>query len=957
MAKGINQGSSSQKRIAQLQAEQAGLEKTSKEYLRIQDIIDKINRKLENSVENIEEFSDSVKSLGAYVGKSNKLFETMNLLSDSMQASMISISGTLKAMPAEAGKFKKEAYKATDAYKRMGNVMAVNMKKLKKQQITTTQYNESILDSYDDLEESIERLESQLDGLTGTARTYGEVALRTFKGQKDALEAAAKAAEKSKNQLEGMGFALDTISSTGIPGMNELSKIITTSMEGGKGLTLAFAALGAALGKMAYDLGFFGDKLKTVAKYDGILAGINAQIETINKKVDLGLFGGRNFVAEEAAMDFGLAMTNARLEFEAASKTALFGNGLGSVQYGAAQLQMAGISAEKIAGAMKETSQLMGSNVSAKFGANVAILAQRTGQSEGSIAAINDYFMRASNTSAEVALNMQEGMRAMAEQANINLGALMEDVAEASKNALSYQIKSGPALAKAAAFANSIGVKFTSIAEAGKNMVLNYKDSIKAEMSLSAMLGRRVDLSQVRALFASGDTKGAMKALKAQGLNPANMNMFQQQQLSQALGGANLDDLQKIATRTGREAGLGQGNVGIGNQGFLSRNQAAESAKQIGMAVASALAAVAKSEKLQGPIEQQRQRAIEENTGGLKDLMYARDRTETVKTIALGIGAAIPMLVGALALRFGGRALMGLLKGAAPGLSNIFKGGTAAAGATAGVANSGLKMVKGGLVQNAQGKFVSRAQADAFKASQGWVQAKSGVYYKPGSSQANAIMAAKGGMTGGVAPTSLATGVANTAKVGFGGKVASNLAGGVKGVGGVLSVLTAALDYKSRKEAGQTTLQAASGAGGGATGALAGAALGSAIVPVVGTIIGGAIGYWAGSSLADTLTGANEPTVEAQEETQAQVELSNQQLQTELKNGKLLDANEYSVELQQKMLVMMGLQIEYLNDIAISNRTFNTVNLDGKKVLDLLNSRVNKGYGVTRLASVNRKVG
>jgi len=176
-------------------------------------------------------------------------------------------------------------------------------------------------------------------------------------------------------------------------------------------------------------------------------------------------------------------------------------------------------------------------------------------------------------------------------------------------------------------------------------------------------------------------------------------------------------------------------------------------------------------------------------------------------------------------------------------------------------------------------------------------------------------------------------------------------------VGGVLSVLTAALDYKNRKEAGQTTLQAASGAGGGATGALAGAALGSAIVPVVGTIIGGAIGYWAGSSLADTLTGANKPTVEAQEETQAQVELSNQQLQSELQNGNLLDANEYSVELQQKMLVMMGLQIEYLNDIAESNRTINPVNLDGKKVLDLLNSRVNKGYGVTRLASVNRKVG
>jgi len=949
MAKGINQGSSSQRRITELQAEQAGLEKTSKEYLKIQDIIDKINRKLENSVENIEEFSDSVKSLGAYVGKSNKLFETMNLLSDSMQASMISISGTLKAMPAEAGKFKKEAYKATDAYKRMGNVMAVNMKKLKKQQITTTQYNESILDSYDDLEESIERLESQLDSLTGTAKVQGEVALRTFKGQKDALEAAAKAAEKSKNAIQGLDFATSQFAATGIPAAGEFGKVLETSAQGGKGLVLAMAALGAALGKVAYDLGLVGDKIGTIAEYDLRLAPITSRIEQIKNAVT-GLVK-----IDRAGGKFAFELQRMAAQFEAASKTALFGDRLGSVGYGAAQLQMAGISAEKIAGAMKETSQLMGSNVSAKFGANVAILAQRTGQSEGSIAAINDYFMRASNTSAEVALNMQEGMRAMAEQANINLGALMEDVAEASKNALSYQIKSGPALAKAAAFANSIGVKFTSIAEAGKNMVLNYKDSIKAEMSLSAMLGRRVDLSQVRALFASGDTKGAMKALKAQGLNPANMNMFQQQQLSQSLGGANLDDLQKIATRTGREVGLGEGNVGRGNQGFLSRTQAAQEA----LNVANARISVAEAD-FDIKTRQLEDEAIQKEIlkrGELYDLMEKELQLKTKKDIATGLGQFLSSIVGAIV----GAGITALMLRGGKGLGNIFKGGTAAAAglpsAATGGANSGLKMVKGGLVQNAQGKFVSRAQADAFKASQGWVQAKSGVYYKPGSSQANAIMAAKGGMTGGVAPTSLATGVANTAKVGFGGKVASNLAGGVKGVGGVLSVLTAALDYKNRKEAGKTTLQAASGAGGGATGALAGAALGSAIVPVVGTIIGGAIGYWAGSSLADTLTGANKPTVEAQEETQAQVELSNQQLQSELQNGNLLDANEYSVELQQKMLVMMGLQIEYLNDIAESNRTINPVNLDGKKVLDLLNSRVNKGYGVTRLASVNRKVG
>jgi hypothetical protein len=198
--------------------------------------------------------------------------------------------------------------------------------------------------------------------------------------------------------------------------------------------------------------------------------------------------------------------------------------------------------------------------------------------------------------------------------------------------------------------------------------------------------------------------------------------------------------------------------------------------------------------------------------------------------------------------------------------------------------------------------------------------------------------------------------LANTAKTGLGSKVTSNLLSSVKGVSGVLSVLTAAYDYKTRKDAGQTTLQAGAGTIGGTGGALAGAALGSAIFPVVGTIIGGAIGYWAGSSLADELTGANEPQVEAQEELAGTYEMTNAELEAEIANGNLLNSSEYAVELQQKMLEIMGLQAEFLNDIAESNRTVTSVNLDGSKVLNLLNSRTAKNYGVTRLTSINRNV-
>ena len=924
--------SSAQKRINQLKEEQALLENGSEAWKKIDATIEKIEKRLTNSLSNMEDFSDSVSSLGQFIGKNNKLFETMNILADDMSSSMDSISQAMKHdLLNGASKFKKEVFKTADAYKNFGNTVATSTKKLIKQQITTSQYNQSVLDGYEDLEEQIDRVEASIESLTGQSKQFAKETLSQLKNAKERTEAFAAAAEKSKKNLEGMGFAIDTVASNGIPAMNELGGVIKSAAEGGMGLTLAFAALGAALGKVAYDTGLFGDKLKTIAGYDKKIAGLKGQIDAINQQVNLGIFGGRNFVKESAILDFSNTVTQMGIEFETASRTALFGKSLGGVGYGAAQLQMAGISAETIATAMKDASSTMGSNVGGKFGADMAILAARTGQTSEGIASISDTFMRLGGVSKETAINMQEGLRTMADQANINLGSLMEDVAEASKDALSYQLKSPAALAKAATFAQTLGTKFTDIANAGKSMVLNYKDSIKAEMSLSAMLGKRVDLSQVRALFAAGKTEDAIKALKAQGLDPSKMNMFQQEALKNATGGMDLNTLQKIATRTGRSGGeLEAEKVKIGNDTFLLSKQAGESAKAIGSAVASAMTAVQKT-LLESEAEKQRQTAIENNTQGLKDLMNSLTKTELMKSIVTGISAAVPMLIGALVMGFAGPKMIG------KAMTNALKNagiagagaGTGGIGAGASITN-GLKFNSVGKVINAQtGRYAASGTANAFKASQSLVQ-PAGTFTKPGMG------------------SSFTSTMANTAKTSVGSKVASNLASSVKGVSGVLSVLTAAYDYKTRKEQGQSTLQAASGAGGGATGALAGAALGSAIVPVIGTIIGGAIGYWAGSSLADELTGANEPTVAAQETIQE--ELNQSQIAQSIKDGQLLSDSAYTIELQKEMVAQLGLSTTLLYEIADYNARglFQSVNIDGKKVMDALASTSRKQFGVAR---------
>ena len=964
MAKGksYKSGASGEDRLSYLKNQQAGLDKTASNYQERYDAIDraiksvntnikKQNELLEASVGNVSDLSDGVKSLGAYVGKSNKLFQAMNTLADGMSTSMDSISQTMQKMPDDASKFKKQVVQTANAYKSLGTVIAVNIKKLQKQQITQSQYNQSVLDGYEDLEEQIDRLDSQMEGLSGTSLQMAKELKKTFEMQKDSLEAFAKAAEKSKKNIEGLGFAMDTLSSTGIPAMDKLGDVIMKAKEGGMGLTLAFAALGAALGKMAFDAGLVGDKIGTIAKYDKKLAKVRSEIEGIHQAVNLGMFGGKNFVAAEAAIDFGTTMAQMAIEFQQASRTALFGDKLGGVGYGAAQLQIAGIAAENIATAMKDATSVMGSNVSGQFGADMAILAARTGQTSEGIASISDTFMRLDGVSKEVSLNMQEGLRTMAKQADVNLGALMEDVAAASKDALSYQIKSGPALAKAATFAQSLGTKFTDIANAGKSMVLNYKDSIKAEMSLSAMLGKRVDLSQVRALFASGDQEGALRALKTQGLDPSKMNMFQQEALKNATGGMDLNTLQKVATRTGRTGGaLGQENVSVGNKKFLMTKEAAESAKAVGAAVASAMAELAKQNQIIGPKEEQWQDAIMKNVGEVKDKMAEEAQISMAKEVELGVKAAIPMLAGAIAAAVLGGQLLPAILGKGKGLAtSLLKGkGTSMATnalSTEGASiSAGMKFNSTGRVINAQnGRFISSAEASAFKSSRSLVQ-PAGTFRTPGMSSA-----IKPGATPFMAEAE--SSVASTAL-----KSTSKLGKIAKFGGPALTILGAAMDFSDRKSKGQTNIQAGMGAGLGAAGGMAGAAYGAAlgsVVPIFGTIvgglIGGAVGYFGGSSIADALTGANEEVVTAQDATVVATEnMTAEQIAQGIDNGTLLSDSAYGLELTQKMIEILGLQTEFLNDIANSNRTLTSVNLDGGRVLSLLNSRTEKNYGVAR---------
>ncbi len=618
------------KELAKLQKEMTDGDKEQAKLIREKQAeVNKLNKYwkdnakvIKATVSDYEDMDDTMVSIGNSLKKNNKFVDQQSKAFAAVKIATTSIAMELSNGAAANKKTQAQVEAASNAYKSMHTSIAQVNKEYALGKISNQERISQIKEqseAFKDVVSVIDMSTIKSEDLTAQLSAMGKEA-----------ESFAEEMKNSQMQSERLDNVFDSFS--GIPALGEVNTLLKTNIKDTVAFKAAVFALGAALGKAAMD--YFGAPIKAAMQADkeieqGRIDGIaerakmqsdaafidrdaakgysKIQEETDNNRIETAhnvaqAMNEAAFAGQKAANAFSASMQQGAAQFNRAAKTALFGKSIGSIGYGAAQMQLAGIGADKIASAMESAGAATGKMPTAKAAADMAVMAERTGQSVDDISTINEAFQRMDGMSANVAMNMQEGMRNMADQAGIGLGNLMKEVAESSKEALGYQIKSGPALAKAVAYTQSMGLNFGDVAKAGKSMVMNYKDSIKAEMQLSSLLGEQVDLSEVRAKFAAGDQAGALESLKAQGLDPADMDMFQQEALQSALGGMDLNSLSKVAQNTGKSGGdLKAGDAKKGNQGFLTATQQAEASLNAQEASISANQAVIDA-KLSGEI-------------------------------------------------------------------------------------------------------------------------------------------------------------------------------------------------------------------------------------------------------------------------------------------------------------------------------------------------------------------
>jgi hypothetical protein len=617
------------KELAKLQKEMTDGDKVQAQLIREKQAeVNKLNKYwkdnakvIKATVSDYEDMDDTMVSIGNSLKKNNKFVDQQSKAFAAVKIATTSIAMELSNGAAANKKTQAQVEAASNAYKSMHTSIAQVNKEYALGKIS----NEERIQSIKQQSEAFQDVVSVIDMSNIKSE---DLTAQITKMSKEAESFSAEM-KNSQMQSEKLNNVFDSFS--GIPALGEVNTLLKTNIKDTVAFKAAVFALGAALGKAAMD--YFGAPIKAAmqadkeieqGRIDGIAdrakmeldksfikRGVDAkgqkqydkiQEESDNNRIETAhnvaqAMNEAAFAGQKAANAFSASMQQGAAQFNRAAKTALFGKSIGSIGYGAAQMQLAGIGADKIASAMEASAAATGKMPTGKAAADMAIMAERTGQSVDDISTINEAFQRMDGMSAEVAMNMQEGMRNMADQAGIGLGNLMKEVAESSKEALGYQIKSGPALAKAVAYTQSMGLNFGDVAKAGKNMVMNYKDSIKAEMQLSSLLGEQVDLSEVRAKFAAGDQAGALESLKAQGLDPADMDMFQQQALQDSLGGMDLSSLSKVANNTGKSGGnLAAGDAKAGNQQFLTKTQSAEATLNSQEASISAQQAVVDAE-------------------------------------------------------------------------------------------------------------------------------------------------------------------------------------------------------------------------------------------------------------------------------------------------------------------------------------------------------------------------
>jgi hypothetical protein len=212
-----------------------------------------------------------------------------------------------------------------------------------------------------------------------------------------------------------------------------------------------------------------------------------------------------------------------------------------------------------VANAKELASQFGGiNNVSGQLQASTSLISVNMGISGVEAAGLIGSFARLNGNSQETALNLTKASQEFAAQNGLIPGALMEDLAANTEAFALFGKDGGKNMIQAAGAAAKMGVSLKTMTGLADNL-LDFENSINAEMELGAMLGKDINLDKARALAYNNDIAGATQETLNQlgGIDAFNkMDYFSKKKTAELMG-TSVEELQKMVTNQEQAATLG----------------------------------------------------------------------------------------------------------------------------------------------------------------------------------------------------------------------------------------------------------------------------------------------------------------------------------------------------------------------------------------------------------------
>jgi len=212
-----------------------------------------------------------------------------------------------------------------------------------------------------------------------------------------------------------------------------------------------------------------------------------------------------------------------------------------------------------VANAKELASQFGGiNNVSGQLQASTSLISVNMGISGVEAAGLIGSFARLNGNSQETALNLTKASQEFAAQNGLIPGALMEDLAANTEAFALFGKDGGKNMIQAAGAAAKMGVSLKTMTGLADNL-LDFENSINAEMELGAMLGKDINLDRARGLAFAGDLAGAtQETLNALGGVDAfnKMDYFSKKKTAELMG-TSVEELQKMVTNQEQAATMG----------------------------------------------------------------------------------------------------------------------------------------------------------------------------------------------------------------------------------------------------------------------------------------------------------------------------------------------------------------------------------------------------------------